>query len=168
MFVADNKSILYFILFSFYSRLNAEELYVRIGSTEKSKGGSIHQIKRIVQHKHFNALNNDYDFSLLELDDIIEFNERKQPIELMNVDDKLDDGTICLVTGWGVTLSSESTEKLRGVYVPIVNQNECNDDFDGKITPRMICAGYKKGGRDACQSNLFTQFSFTSIVHNNL
>lgn len=97
-------------------------------------------------------INTDYDFALLEVEDIMEFDVNKQPITLVNADYKVDDETMCLVTGWGNTLSLESNEKLRGVEVPVVNQQACEDDYDGIITPRMMCAGWEKGGKDSCQS----------------
>lgn len=147
------------ICIPFHRGRDAHELYVRIGSSEKSNGGSVHKIKRIVQNEQYNVINTDYDFALLEVEDSIEFNENQQPITLINADYKVDDDTMCLVTGWGNTLSLESDEKLRGVEVPIVNQQKCMEDYDGIITPRMVCAGWEKGGKDSCQSNNLLNFS---------
>lgn len=137
----------------FHRRYAAEDLLVRIGTTKKSIGGSMHKVKRIVQNKLFDVVNIDYDFSLLELEDSIEFNEKTQPIKLVDRDQVLVDETLCLVTGWGNTLSlTEPDVKLRGVEVPIVNQQECMAAYGGAITARMLCAGLEKGGKDACQS----------------
>lgn len=138
-----------------HRRRNAQDLVIRVGTAEKGTSGSIHKVKRIVQNEKFSILNIDYDFALLELEDTIAFNENTQPIALVDKDRIIRDNTMCLVTGWGNTLSlKESDTKLRGVEVPIVNQHECEDAYDGKITPRMLCAGLEKGGKDACQSEL--------------
>lgn len=63
----------------------------------------------------------------------------------------------CLVSGWGDKkriMILRKTE-LRAVEVPIINQNKCNNNYKmyGGITPRMICAGFDKGGKDACQGD---------------
>ena len=34
--------------------------------------------------------------------------------------------------------------------MPLVTQQECNRAYRGSITDRMICAGFKTGGKDAC------------------
>lgn len=94
----------------------------------------------------------DYDFSLLELEESIQFNEKTQPITLVDKEQVLNDNTMCLVTGWGDTLSlTEKNAKLRGAEVPIYNQNKCMEAYNGAITPRMMCAGLELGGKDACQ-----------------
>lgn len=47
----------------------------------------------------------------------------------------------------------EPNDRLRAAIVPIANQDYCNKQYRGKITPRMICAGYKEGGKDSCQGD---------------
>lgn len=45
---------------------------------------------------------------------------------------------------------------MRAARVPIVNQDVCKkqySNFSYDITDRMICAGLKKGGKDACQGD---------------
>lgn len=49
--------------------------------------------------------------------------------------------------------SEESKESLRAVLVPVANQSYCNQRYNGMITPRHICAGLKKGGKDSCQGD---------------
>lgn len=43
--------------------------------------------------------------------------------------------------------------QLYGVEIPIVDRNECNQDYDGLIEPDMICAGIPEGGKDSCQGD---------------
>lgn len=90
---------------------------------------------------------------MLELKDSIDFNEQSKPIALAGAQERITDNTTCLVTGWGVTQSLESRQRLRGAEVPIVNQQKCEQAYKrvGGITERMICAGFDKGGKDACQ-----------------
>ena len=47
--------------------------------------------------------------------------------------------------------SGFAVNKLEQVYVPIVNQAVCADNYgQNQITDRMICAGKSQGGIDAC------------------
>lgn len=76
-------------------------LAVRVGSSAHGSGGMKIKIKRSVRHPNNSFFRNDYDFSLLELDQSLSFNERIQPIALPDVDTKIADGTMCRVSGWG-------------------------------------------------------------------
>lgn len=33
----------------------------------------------------------------------------------------------------------------------LVPQDLCNEAYRYQVTPRMLCAGYRKGKKDACQ-----------------
>lgn len=129
-------------------------LKFRIGSTKYASGGRMVNVKRIVVHERWNAGRIDFDYALLELSESVTFSKKVQPIELPSVDDVIPDGTLCNVSGWGNTLKpNESKEILREATVPIVNQEECCKVYDNRITPRMLCAGYNKGGKDSCQGD---------------
>lgn len=134
----------------------ADRLKVRFGSSEAARGGELHKIVTIVQHKKFNYSNVDFDYSLLELAEPIAFDANKQPIKLPDLKDEFMDGDLCFVTGWGNTQNTDETrEWLRQAEVPLFNQELCSDKYKeyGGITERMICAGYLEGGKDACQGD---------------
>lgn len=40
--------------------------------------------------------------------------------------------------------------RLQCADVPIVDEQECERSYPGMLTPRMLCAGHKEGGKDAC------------------
>lgn len=146
----------------------ARSYTVRIGSSENNQGGTLHKVKRIIQHKQFSSRTVDFDFSLLELTQPIQFNETAQPIALPGVQDRVKDNTTCLVSGWGDTKSwSDPRNKLRGAEVPIVNQQKCLKAYRrfGGITPRMVCAGFDKGGKDACQGD--SGIIFKHLIQNH-
>lgn len=114
-------------------------------------------MKRVIQHSQFNAVTVDYDFALLELDRNITFSDTVQSVALPNESQQLNDNATCFVSGWGAVRSiGIPTIRLRGVEVPVVNQQKCTDAYTNfiKVTPRMLCAGFDKGGKDACQGFL--------------
>lgn len=62
-------------------------------------------------------------------------------------------GTVCTVSGWGVTYvySYTLSDDLRAVQVPVISPSTCNIMYFGKITDNMVCAGSYTGGKDSCQ-----------------
>ncbi|XP_055596184.1 trypsin 5G1-like [Uranotaenia lowii] len=129
---------------------------IRIGSADNGQGGQIVKLKRAIQHPKYDSMTTDYDFTLLELAEEIKFTESYKAIELPEQDEPVEDGSMCLVSGWGNTQNwSDNRRILRAANVPSVNQKECDQAYSvyGGITDRMICAGYEKGGKDACQGD---------------
>lgn len=112
-------------------------------------------VKRVIMHPEYDRSTQDYDVAVLELETPLIFNERIQPIPMAAENDTISDDTMSLVTGWGETqrFIFFGRHRLRGVEVPIVNQQTCNNDYEsvGGITSRMLCAGFRNGGKDACQ-----------------
>lgn len=130
---------------------------LRMGSSFHNKGGELHRIKEVIQHKRFNKTNNDFDYALLKLRNPLKFTQSIQSILLPKYNDVLTGNTLCFVTGWGDTQNIiELNIQLCGAYVPIFNQNHCNESYRefGGITTRMLCAGYyEEGGKD-CELNV--------------
>lgn len=94
---------------------NTSIVKIRAGSSSHVKDGELLSVKRIVQNTKFNGNTIDFDFSLLELEEPIQFDETKQAIKLHNFDEVFPDNTTTLVSGWGNTQnSSESRLQLRG------------------------------------------------------
>lgn len=83
-----------------------------------------------------------------------EYSDKIQAVILPEQNEPVEDETYCMITGWGRTSSGHSSWKLRIGYVPTVNQEKCVDVYKSVhevITENMLCAGYEKGGIDACQ-----------------
>lgn len=104
----------------------------------------------------------------------VTFHEHLLPVCLPSADRELTPGTVCTVIGWGKKedtgseyyflmshlnlkcfLSvSEYEPEINEVEVPVLNRDLCNiwlENRDLNVTEGMICAGYKEGGKDACQ-----------------
>lgn len=130
---------------------------VRLASKYSAKEGVVINTTQIYQHAKYNANTIDYDFSILKLED---YDESLLPFKILygklpsNRDIK--DGTVLTVSGWGNTQNSlESRDVLRAVKVPKVNNDVCENAYNGfgKITNQMLCAGRAEGGKDACQGD---------------
>lgn len=127
---------------------SASSFTIRAGSAFYRNGGVTVQVEEIIQHEDFDYNAIDWDFSLLRLAESLNFTDSIQAVLLPEQDEEVEDGTLCIVTGWGLTRNStQSREKLRAAFVPSVNQEKCIDAYEsfGPITDQMVCAGYKKG-----------------------
>lgn len=134
----------------------ANRLHIRAGSNKNSNGGVVVKVQKIFQHLKYDRFSIDFDYSILKLEENLKFSKQIKAIQLATQDQDVADDTECVVTGWGNTQSSQESNKvLRSATVPKFNQKECNEAYTsyGGITDRMICAGFSKGGVDACQGN---------------
>lgn len=111
--------------------------------------------KRIIAHPQYDSGTTDFDFALIELETSSSF----APVEL-NVNKSIGDddqtlGAAAITAGWGTTREGSGAlpDKLRKVDVPLVSRAECLKSYPGKITERMVCAGYPQGGKDSCQGD---------------
>lgn len=105
----------------------------------------------------------DFDFSLLKFTTPLAFDNSSTsaPIALPNENDVLQPGTICVVSGWGITEANDVPKDLRAVGVAITNQSDCIRSYSKmsfSITDRMICAADPKplgdtNNRDACSGD---------------
>lgn len=120
-------------------------------------------------HPDYDRSSQDYDVAVIELKTRLVFSTRVQPIPLPDENDTIPDGSMCLVTGWGETnrFMFFGRHRLRGVEVPIVNQQICDSDYEsvGGITPRMLCAGFRNGGKDSCQGDSGGPLACSSQKH---
>ena len=83
-----------------------------------------------------------------------------EPISILGDDSFAEANDAVDVSGWGDTIAQDPAATtdvhdfptdLNAVTTHIVDQTACNNDYEGSITPRMICAGEE--GRDACQGD---------------
>lgn len=50
-----------------------------------------------------------------------------------------------------VASAGPGSSTLQKVDVQLVPQDLCSEAYHYQVTPRMLCAGYRKGKKDACQ-----------------
>lgn len=136
---------------------------VWVGLYDQSHSKTAEKIKpyKIYPHPKYNPNpepykgTHDYDFALIELSQ----NSSRKPIKLNmnNISVTVSQKILAMTAGWG-TLNEDSDttpDILRKVTVPLVTNADCSKDplYKGKITDRMLCAGYKVGGKDSCQGD---------------
>jgi trypsin len=132
------------------------DLTIRLGSPDRERGGELVRVKNIFIHPKYNPETYNYDFSVIEMMKNVELvNGKKEIIKLPTTNDPIADGTFTLVSGWGRTKSDYTlSNDLRGVVVPIYNQNKCKKVYSD-LTDKMICAGFDEGGKDSCQGETY-------------
>lgn len=94
----------------------------------------------------------DHDISILELAQDAIITAEVSPICLPHPTTCFEKTTPCVVTGWGLTDERGGfPDKLQEVAVRLMEKSQCRQ-YKGyeNVSPRMICAGYEGGAKDAC------------------
>ncbi|XP_022228104.2 trypsin alpha-like [Drosophila obscura] len=119
----------------------ASDLQVRVGSSDKNHGGTVHQVAAIKYHEGFSRYTKAAnDIAVIRLCKSLIFNDRVQSIPLAA--EEPEAGTIAKVTGWGRNLKGSGHGPLQGIEVSIISKWLCKLDYlDLSITDDVICAG---------------------------
>ncbi|XP_006873848.1 PREDICTED: transmembrane protease serine 11E-like [Chrysochloris asiatica] len=113
-------------------------------------------LKRIIVHEQHKHPSHDYDIAVAELFRPVTYTNAVHRICLPDASHAFHPGEHMFVTGFGaVKNDGTSQNRLRQVQVDLISTKTCNEPqaYNGAITPRMICAGFLKGNRDACQGD---------------
>ena len=114
----------------------------------------VHSVKRITVHPSYNPGTMDYDFAVVELNTRSAFKPIRINTRELAISDTPGQMTVATAAGWGATSENGSLpSRLRKVALPLVTKRLCDTSYPGKISSRMLCAGYVSGGRDACQGD---------------
>ena len=110
---------------------------------------------QVCTHPKYDDRTMDYDIALLRLDKAVSYSDAMRPICLPSSTENFPSGTQCVVTGWGkIRDSGPVSDKLRVASVPVIDHNKYKQMYGGnRITERMTCAGYERGGIDSCQGD---------------
>ncbi|CAK1591344.1 unnamed protein product [Parnassius mnemosyne] len=126
---------------------------VRAGSSFHNRGGYQARINKVFFSSEYTPGNADYDYSLARLDRPLPIGRNIAVLNLPSRDYVIKPDDILIVSGWGSTDESgygNIPDRLRFVPVPVMKLEDCQDAYKFYITPRMLCAGYATGGKDAC------------------
>ncbi|NXC31117.1 TMPS6 protease, partial [Campylorhamphus procurvoides] len=112
------------------------------------------KVIRLFLHPYYEEDSHDYDVALLQLDHPVIISPLIQPICLPAPSHFFEPGLHCWITGWGAHKEGGHISNiLQKVDVQLIQQNICSEAYHYMITPRMLCAGYYKGKKDACQGD---------------
>ncbi|GFY62964.1 testisin [Trichonephila inaurata madagascariensis] len=144
-------------------RYSARYFRVRQGAHVITKDGFLPQVDihvaEVSIHPKFGMPRRySNDLALLRLKKPFTFDTFTQPICLPDPDQDYE-GRNGTVVGWGWMneIEKRNAEKLQKVRVPVLNNSLCEKWYrevhNGyvRIYDYQICAGYKEGGKDACQ-----------------
>ncbi|KAH0627938.1 hypothetical protein JD844_008530, partial [Phrynosoma platyrhinos] len=108
--------------------------------------------------------------TLFKLQGSAKINKKVSTVKLARNFMDLKPGTKCLVAGWGVIRNGDRkpSDTLQEVNVTVIARHICNDtdhyNSQPVITMNMVCAGDKKGGKDACTHDLFPTGHHINVV----
>lgn len=113
-------------------------------------------IQTYFQHPDFSLETGDNDIALIKLNaPLPEDNSFISPVCLPELEEEPEEGEIFYVTGWGYTMNTGYDYVLKQAKIPVINAQTCQEWTNNKIGKGMFCAGYEKGGRDACDVTHF-------------
>lgn len=113
-------------------------------------------LRRIFVHEKYKYPSHDYDISVAELSSPVPYTNAVHRICLPDASHEFPPGSEMFVTGFGALQNDGSSQNhLRQAQVDLIDTQTCNEpqSYNGAITPRMLCAGFLKGKRDACQGD---------------
>ncbi|XP_011933554.1 PREDICTED: coagulation factor XI isoform X2 [Cercocebus atys] len=142
----------------FYGVESPKILRVYIGilnQSEIKEDTSFFGVQEIIIHDQYKMAESGYDIALLKLETTVNYTDSQRPICLPSKGDRNVIYTDCWVTGWGYRkLRDKIQNTLQKAKIPLVTNEECQKRYRGHtITHKMICAGYREGGKDACKGD---------------
>ncbi|XP_003216234.3 granzyme A [Anolis carolinensis] len=140
----------------------SENLKVTLGAhslkkTERSK--QILAVAKQISYPCFDKEARDNDLMLLQLKGSAKITKEVATVKLTRLPTDIKAGTQCLVAGWGAIRDTDKkgSDTLQEVNVTVIERKLCNDNmhYNSKpvITMNMVCAGDKKGQKDACKGD---------------
>ncbi|XP_034150112.1 transmembrane protease serine 6 isoform X2 [Esox lucius] len=112
------------------------------------------RVQQVFLHQYYDDETHDYDLALLRLERPAAPGTPAQPVCLPSPTHQHEPELLCWVTGWGTLKEGGSPSNvLQKVDVRLVSEQACVRSYGYMVTPRMLCAGYRSGEKDACQGD---------------
>ncbi|KAH9645430.1 hypothetical protein HF086_014522 [Spodoptera exigua] len=139
-------------------RARASELSVRLGSSWKTHGGEMYDVKECYVHPRYVSKTKTNDVGLVRLYSPLRFSSRVLPIRLVAREARLPANEPAIVSGWGkLKEGGPSATYLQSSTIKTIAMKLCRrSGLDRKaIDPAsMFCAGsFSQASPDACQGD---------------
>ncbi|XP_041974933.1 uncharacterized protein LOC121730124 isoform X2 [Aricia agestis] len=128
---------------------------LRRGAWPRGPWERVTRVRQIVLHPRYAAHGFRNDIALLRIDPVA-LHARLRPACLPPARLPPPAGKHCTVVGWGQLYEHERVfpDTLQEVELPVISTEECRRRTRllplYRVTDDMFCAGYERGGRDAC------------------
>jgi len=115
-------------------------------------------VSDILGHPSYSSSDLSNDICLLKLKESLEFTDFIQPINLPEIEQQTEAGTLATITGWGTLTEGGFSlpNVLHKVEIPVVSDDDCDSAYASAgygTIESMICAGLPEGGKDSCQGD---------------
>merc|ERR1712179_397466 len=139
--------------------MSAHRLGVTVGEYDRRHDDGSEEdiaVTKVKLHEDYDSWTINNDICILWLEKEADFSDSNiGPITLPESMEEYEEGTDCIVTGWGTTSEGGSLAHiLQKVTVPVWSDSSCRSAYgQDEIADSMICAGLEKGGKDSCQGD---------------
>ncbi|XP_026777559.3 transmembrane protease serine 4b [Pangasianodon hypophthalmus] len=128
---------------------------VVLGQTYITSSGAV-SVESILLNQAYKSATHDYDIAMVRLASDVIPGASIHPVCLPPYQLSIKAGDELVVTGWGVLQENgQLSNVLQKATVPLIDRSVCSNAsiYGSAITPRMLCAGFLKGGVDSCQGD---------------
>ncbi|XP_066504023.1 granzyme-like protein 1 [Hoplias malabaricus] len=115
-----------------------------------------YMVKTKYKHQSYRSSRTGNDIMLLKLSKKVKQNKFVKTIKIQSKDKPVKPNAKCLVAGWGKTENQKRVDDLLMTYVPVINFNECQKEWNKvnvKLPDNVLCAGGYKTKSGACQGD---------------
>ncbi|XP_060800687.1 trypsin-1 [Amyelois transitella] len=139
-------------------RARPSDLSVRLGSSWKTHGGEMYDVKECYVHPRYISKSKINDVGLVRLYSPLRFSSKILPINLVAREARLLSDEVAIVSGWGkLQEAGVSATFLQSTTIRTIAMKHClRSGLDRKAInpPSMFCAGsFKQPSPDACQGD---------------
>ncbi|XP_053341164.1 transmembrane protease serine 4b [Clarias gariepinus] len=113
-------------------------------------------VESIVMNQAYDPVSHDYDIAMVRLASEVLPGATIHPVCLPPYQLSISVGDNLVVTGWGILHENgQLSDVLQKAMVPLIAWSTCSSAsiYGSAVTPRMLCAGFLKGGVDSCQGD---------------
>ncbi|XP_049832786.1 trypsin alpha-like [Schistocerca gregaria] len=140
------------------SGTSASRLGMRVATTTRDSGGSVHSASSVTWHESYNFYTNDYDIAVVQISDSFPLGANVQVVSPAAANYDPPGGLAATLIGWGsVQFNGGVVDTLQKVELSAMDRQACQSYMDSpplpalEVTQRMASAG--GAGRAACQGD---------------